>query len=187
MNVEKRFLRARLFTNLRRRRRLDGHAALQARTQAAVAIVDLGPDAELAVHWIHFGADIHNAAAELAVGLARQVDRQNDRAAQQVAADVVRIQKRFDPQPVGADDSHHDIARLHPFAAALLDLHDDADQRAVDFAAAEVVLGRVQRVAFQIGRQPRDVAVFAGLLGFERSPLLCEPQFVEPRFATRSC
>ena len=182
-----RLLRARLFTNLRRRRRLNGHAALQTGTQAAVAIVDLGPNAELPVHGIHFGADIDNAAAELAVGLARQVDRQYDRAARRSPPTSCEFRNastrsrsvrtiRITTSP---GCTHSPRRRLICTTTPTSGLWISQRLR--------LYLAMSKGVAFQIGGQAGDVAVFCGLLGFERGPFLCEPQFVEPRFATRSC
>ena len=131
-------------TLLRRefRRRLgffDRHAAGQAGTENLLGVFDLGPNAALAVHRIAFRIDEHDLAVELASRRAGQIDRQRHRPADEIAADFMGVDERLGSQPVQSHDPHDDIARLHPFAALPLDLHDHAAKRRDDAAMRDIV------------------------------------------------
>ena len=145
------------------------------------AVVDLGPDADLAGDRIDLGADERNFAVEGGGVLAREVEREPHRCAEQLGVGRGGRQESFGLEALRVDDPQRLLARLDPFAEADEDLHDRAVERrddlpadALDFRGVELVL---RRLHFERG----DLLVVVGLLGFEPRLLDVEPFDVELR------
>ena len=118
----------------------DGHFYGLAGAEAAVVVVDLGPDADLAGDRIDLRADEDDFAVEGGAGLAGKIDGEPRGSAGESWPGVLRGQEAFGFEAVDADDSQRLLSRLDPFAEADVDLHDDAVERRDDFPPGDLHL-----------------------------------------------